>query len=117
MNRIAELRKVVDSWWFGHVVLFVMGVSIIGVAALMEPSTQMLHLFGEEVPVMCGWRRVTGWPCLGCGLTRSFVFMAHGRVLDGFDMNLMGPPFFTFLAVLTPVQLVRLAQGWWKRRG
>ena len=33
----------------------------------------------ESLPTACAFRRVTGLPCPGCGLTRSWVLTAHGR--------------------------------------
>ena len=41
--------------------------------------------------VTCLMRIVTGLPCPGCGMTRSWVHLAHGDVATAFGYNLFGP--------------------------
>jgi hypothetical protein len=41
-------------------------------------------------PVVCPFRLATGLPCPGCGLTRAWVFLAHGRVGDAVSANPFG---------------------------
>jgi hypothetical protein len=38
-------------------------------------------------PVVCPFRLATGLPCPGCGMTRAWVFLAHGRVSDALAAN------------------------------
>lgn len=52
----------------------------------------------------CLFRRLTGIPCLACGLTRSFLRSAHGEFAEAFSYHLLGPPLF-LLTVLTAVYL------------
>ena len=52
----------------------------------------------EGLPAACAFRRVTGLPCPGCGLTRSWVLTAHGRVRGAAARHPFGPP--TFLVSL-----------------
>jgi hypothetical protein len=42
-------------------------------------------------PVLCPFRRLTGLPCPGCGMTRSFVALAHGDVGASFSFHPLGP--------------------------
>ncbi|GAB2657007.1 hypothetical protein GCM10027169_20720 [Gordonia jinhuaensis] len=56
------------------------------VAAAVSPA-QAAH-----GPVLCPFRLATGLPCPGCGLTRSWVALAHGDVAGAFALNLFGPP-------------------------
>ena len=44
----------------------------------------------EDGPVICPFRRLTGLPCPGCGLTRSWVYLAHGRWGDAFAAHPFG---------------------------
>jgi len=62
----------------------------------------------------CALRRATGFPCLSCGMTRSFDWFARGRFVDSFLVNPLGFAFaltaaigFVYL-VLRPLRLPRL---------
>lgn len=50
------------------------------------PNFTVFHYFGYYGPT--------------CGLTRSFVNLAHGRIVDGFFSNFMGPVVFAFFLFL-----------------
>ncbi|MFB9315399.1 DUF2752 domain-containing protein [Nocardioides plantarum] len=55
----------------------------------------------EDGPVICPFRRLTGLPCPGCGLTRSWVYLAHGQWHDSVAAHPFGP-----VAVAMAVALV-----------
>ncbi len=79
----------------------------------------------EDGPVICPFRLATGLPCPGCGLTRSWVYLAHGQWSDGFLANPFGVVLLALLvglvvAVLTararrltPPDLDRLVRRRW----
>lgn len=74
------------------------GVAAVGAAFLLSPD----HI--EDGPVLCPFRRLTGLPCPGCGLTRSWVYGAHGWWRDSFAANPFG--LVALIAVVSFVALV-----------
>lgn len=42
-------------------------------------------------PVLCPTRRLTGYPCPTCGLTRSLWALLHGRLRTGIAHHAFGP--------------------------
>jgi hypothetical protein len=93
-----------------------MAVSVLSLAFLMSPGADVVTLFGEPVPMLCSFRRLTGYGCPGCGMTRSFVFLAHGQIAEAFRLNPAGPFMFVFMASLIPWQGTVLYRGWKRRR-
>ena len=49
----------------------------------------------------CLFHRITGLPCLLCGMTRSLAATAHGHLGEAFRMHLLGPPFFIVVSALS----------------
>ena len=49
--------------------------------------------------ILCAFRRVTGLPCMGCGLTRSFCAIAKGQAARAFAFHALGPPLFAAACV------------------
>ncbi|WP_277454808.1 DUF2752 domain-containing protein [Janibacter sp. DB-40] len=69
------------------VVLVIAAVSLVGLGvARLWPVASVDS--GEPT---CLLRIFTGLPCPGCGMTRSWVHLAHGDVLTAFEYNLFGP--------------------------
>lgn len=66
------------------------------------PLLQSRNLW-PDIP--CLFNRLTGLPCLTCGLTRSFSLTVHGEIWSAFEMHLLGPPLFLLL-VISGVYLV-----------
>lgn len=76
------------------------GASAVAAACLISPSAV------EHGPELCVFRRLTGLPCPGCGLTRSWVMAAHGDIDRAFAFNVFGP---LLLAIAVAAVLVG---GW-----
>lgn len=96
-------------WWLGDVAVIAAAALVLVLSMVLSPSTEMLTLFGQDIPVLCGFRRLTGVGCPGCGLTRSFVFLGHGQVWSAFQMNWLGPPLFVAVFLQIPLRLYRMA--------
>lgn len=85
---------------------------------------------GMALPfVSCPLRRLTGIPCPGCGLSRSFMAIARGDFDEALRMHLFGPVLFVgFILVIvlmaaelktgrrlrrTPFYYLQRVQNWW----
>jgi hypothetical protein len=74
----------------------------------------------------CALRETTGWPCIGCGLTRVADRVAHLNIAGAWDVNPLGTVaalFFALMVVVTvlhlvfamPVPRLHLEPGEWHR--
>jgi hypothetical protein len=57
----------------------------------------------------CALRESTGWPCLGCGLTRAADRFAHGDVLGALQANPLGTLAAALFALLALAAVLHLA--------
>jgi hypothetical protein len=79
------------------------------IAFLLPPATGgALHLGGWELPGLCIFRGLFGIDCPGCGLTRSWVALAHGDLGASLSYHLLGPALFAFVLLQAMRQLVTL---------
>lgn len=97
-------------------------LGLVGLVGLLVaryiPVAKLIPFWG------CVLRERTGWPCLGCGLTRAADHVAHFKFGAAFAANPLGTVaafFFAFAAVVTvlhlafkmPVPEVRLSPREW----
>ena len=55
---------------------------ILPLALLVIPTAWL-----ERSPTVCVFRRITGKPCPGCGMTRAVSSVMHGRFREGYRYN------------------------------
>jgi len=68
------------------------------------------HIAG--IPSICPFQNLTGMPCPGCGLTRSFVCFAHGHFAEAFRYHALGPALFVALLGQTTITLLFPRFNW-----
>lgn len=73
--------------WWGPWLFWTLAVGAVGASMLIEAPARLGF-------TPCIFRNVTGLPCPGCGMTRGFVAMGHGRVAEAWGVNLLAPAFF-----------------------
>jgi hypothetical protein len=98
------------------VFLLLAGGVVVASAALSVRGEQevVVPWFNRPLPGTCTFLRVTGVPCPGCGLTRSFISIAHGHPRDAWRFNPAGILFFAVVAFQVPYrawQIVRIRHG------
>lgn len=88
------------------VVLFLAAVSLVGLVVARLWSVDSVSS-GQPT---CLVRIFTGLPCPGCGMTRSWVHLAHGDVATAFEYNLFGPIGMAVAALLVGYVAVALVR-------
>ncbi len=73
----------------------------IGAAALIAARFIPFH----ALPTMCAFKLATTWPCLACGMTRSWIHLAHGHPVAAIAQNPAGAA----LALMTATLLLYTA--------
>ncbi|MDY6795327.1 MAG: DUF2752 domain-containing protein [Actinomycetota bacterium] len=73
------------------------GFTLLAVAFLYP----YLEGFVSRVTPGCLFHRITGLPCLLCGMTRSLAATAHGDIIEAFRLHLLGPPLLSVALVIT----------------
>jgi len=87
-------------------------VLVVGIALLLPlPKEGQLTFFGQPLPPLCALKALTGVNCPGCGLTRSFVSMAHLSPSLAWSYNRAGCLFFLILAAQVPLRAWALFQS------
>ncbi len=102
-----------ESPWF-HAAVLVGCVAILLLAfCLRSDGHDKFYIPGTShvLPELCTAKRLLGWTCPGCGLTRSVVHTSHGRVAEAFGMNPAGPLFFLMFLVQVPWRIWKLFQS------
>ncbi len=67
--------------------------------------------YAFQGPVLCPMPLVLGMPCPGCGLTRAFSLMTHGRFGEAAAFHGLAPFFLLYLAFLWVCKVVETARG------
>lgn len=62
------------------------------------------------LPGTCTFRKITGMPCPGCGLTRSFISMCHGWIREAWHYNAGGFFFFVVVVFQVPYRIYQIAR-------
>lgn len=75
-------------------------------AALMQVGEErrvFLPGVSEPVPELCMMYSRFGIDCPGCGLTRTFIYMAHGQFISAWQTNPVGILVFLLACIQIPM--------------
>lgn len=81
---------------------------IIGAAiTLIVPFFLMLHNQNNHLATdqsLCPFKMLTGFPCPGCGITKSLVYLYEGDLYKSLSYHILGP-FVVLFCVITIIVL------------
>jgi hypothetical protein len=60
----------------------------------------------DNYPVVCIHEKLTGEPCVSCGLSHSFSLVLRGRISEAYDWNIYGFRVFIFFAAQLLMRIV-----------
>ena len=67
---------------------------------------------GWRSPVpLCAFNALTGLDCPGCGMTRAFLLVGHGRLAEATAAHPLAVPAFLVVAAMALVGIVRAVRG------
>ena len=85
---------------------------IIGAAiTLIVPCFLMLHNHNDHLEPeqsLCPFKMLTGFPCPGCGITKSLVYFYQGDLYKSISYHILGPFVIAFCAVTIVVLTTEL---------
>ncbi len=67
-----------------------------------------------SIPFPCAFLKLTGWPCLFCGMTRAFLAMGHGMWAEAFRQSPAGAMLYPAawgVAIYSAIQFARGARA------
>ena len=78
--------------------------AVLLLAALLPVS------FSAPFP-LCAVKALTGIDCPGCGMTRAFLLIGHGRTAEAADFHPLGVPAFLIVAGMAVAGILRAARA------
>lgn len=65
----------------------------------------------EKAQSLCPFKMLTGFPCPGCGITKSLVYLYEGDLGKSFSYHLFGPFAFIFCIALIVLLSAEILTG------
>ncbi len=85
-----------------HGLLLALGFGALLIAVVLGGLEALWPAFEMgDLPVACAFRRVTGTPCPGCGLTRAWVALGRGAVGESLGFHRLGWMVMLYVALQT----------------
>ncbi|XZE51988.1 DUF2752 domain-containing protein [Planctomycetaceae bacterium SH139] len=96
-------------YWFAGASLIVLAASTLRVE---PPRGVVVPGIEWRLPETCWSRTMLGVDCLGCGMTRSFIYAAHGQLTLAWQTHRPGTILFFAVVALIPVSLAGCCWRW-----
>ncbi len=94
-----------------HWVILLGATTVMVLAAILQvrgPETVVIPVIDYDLPGTCTYKKFVGVECPGCGLTRCFISLAHGRPVAAWFFNPAGILFFVIVAGQIPFRGIQI---------
>ena len=101
-----------------NLVILILCSVILAGALISTPPTEekpYMRIGGITLPGICMFHGMTGLPCPGCGLTRSFVTAAHGDLASSFSHHRLGLLTLYYIFLQFVFNLVYIVVPGWRK--
>jgi hypothetical protein len=93
-NNIEPINKVRP----GKEPYLIINIIFAGVILLIIAYSGIFSPVKDNYPVVCIHEKLTGEPCVSCGLSHSFSLIVRGRIEEAYQWNRYGMRIFLFFA-------------------
>ncbi len=94
-----------------HLTYLVLAVLVLGAAFALQIRADghvVTPIYHFELPGSCWFKNITGIGCPGCGLTRCFICLAHGKLVQAWHFNPAGLVFFPVVVAQVPYRALQI---------
>ncbi len=77
----------------------IVNIILAGVIVLVMIYSAIFSPDKDEYPVVCIHEKITGEPCVSCGLSHSFSLILRGRLDEAYQWNVYGMRVFLFFSL------------------
>ena len=92
-------------------IILAIACGVLAASALLrveDESHVVVPYVDLQLPGACMFRNLTGLGCPGCGLTRSFISLAHGQWSLAWSFHPLGWVFFGIALAQIPLRVIQL---------
>jgi hypothetical protein len=76
----------------------IINIIFAGVILLILAYSGIFSPEKDNYPVICIHEKITGEPCVSCGISHSFSLIVRGRIDEAYQWNIYGMRLFLFFA-------------------
>jgi hypothetical protein len=104
-SRASPLGWLAAAVWIGGPTLVILAAFLLHTGQAREV---LLPWSDIALPETCNFHSTFGLDCPGCGLTRSFIHLAHGRPAHALKLNPLSIPLFIYVLSQIPLATLHL---------
>lgn len=84
----------------------IVNIILAGVILLIMIYSAVFSPEKDDYPVVCIHEKITGEPCVSCGLSHSFSLILRGRLSEAYQWNVYGLRVFLFFFLQLIMRIV-----------